>query len=187
MKKTFIFLLALVIALGISLIAAMPVAADPGTTYYVSTTGSDVTGDGSYSKPWATIQHAVDNVSSDDTIMVAPGTYTGAIVDKGVTISGLGPGDSVIDTGVCYNSGCSPAYKTAFRLDAGADGAEIGDFTVNCDVNTSFFFAIFARAVDDVTIDNLEINDTVQGISNWGGSGWEITNNTITDTVASGG
>jgi len=187
MKKTFIFFLALVIALGISLIAAMPVAADPGTTYYVSTTGSDVTGDGSYSKPWATIQHAVDNVSSDDTIMVAPGTYTGAIVDKGVTISGLGPGDSVIDTGVCYNSGCSPAYKTAFRLDAGADGAEIGDFTVNCDVNTSFFFAIFARAVDDVTIDNLEINDTVQGISNWGGSGWEITNNTITDTVASGG
>jgi parallel beta-helix repeat protein len=187
MKKTFIFLLALVMALGISLIATMPVAADPGNTYYVSTTGSDVTGDGSYSNPWATIQHAVDNVSSGDTIMVAPGTYTGAIVDKGVTISGLGPGDSVIDTGVCYNSGCSPAYKTAFRLDAGADGAEISDFTINCDVNTSFFFAVFARAVDDIVIDSLEINDTVQGISNWGGSGWEITNNTITDTVASGG
>ena len=187
MKRTFIILFALALALGISLVATMPVAADPGTTYYVSTTGSDVTGDGSYSNPWATIQHAVDNVSSGDTIMVAPGTYTGAIVDKGVTISGLGPGDSIIDTGVCYNSGCSPAYKTAFRLDAGADGAEISDFTVNCDVNTSFYFAIFARAIDDVTIDSLEINDTVQGISNWGGSGWEITNNTITDTVAAGG
>ena len=187
MKRTFIILFAMALALGLCLVAAMPVTADPGTTYYVSTTGSDVTGDGSYSDPWATIQHAVDNVSSGDTIMVAPGTYTGAIMDKGVTVSGLGPGDSVIDTGVCYNSGCSPAYKTAFRLDAGADGAEISDFTVNCDVNTSFFFAIFARAVDDVTIDNLEINDTVQGISNWGGSGWEITNNTIMDTVASGG
>jgi len=187
MKKTFIFLFALVIVLGVSLVATMPVAADPGATYYVSTTGSDVTGDGSYSDPWGTIQHAVDQVSSGDTIMVAPGTYTGAIVGKDVTISGLGPGDSVIDTGVCYNSGCSPAYKTGFRLDAGADGAEISDFTINCDVNTSFYFAIFARAVDDVTIDNLEINDTVQGISNWGGSGWEITNNTITDTVASGG
>jgi len=187
MKRTFILLLALVMTLGISLVATMPVAADPGTTYYVSTTGSDETGDGSYSDPWGTIQHAVDQVSSGDTIMVAPGEYTGAIVGKNVTISGLGPGDTVITAGVCYNSGCSPAYETAFRLDAGADGAQITDFVVNNNAGANFFFAVFSRAIDDVTIDSLEINDTVQGISNWGGSGWEITNNTITDTVAAGG
>jgi parallel beta-helix repeat protein len=185
MKRTFIILFAMALALGLCLVAAMPVAADPGTTYYVSTTGSDVTGDGSYSNPWATIQHAVDNVSSGDTIMVAPGTYTGAILDKGVTVSGLGPGDSIIDTGVPYKAGSG--LTTAFRLDAGADGAEVSDFTINCDGGTGFYFAIFARVVDDVTIDNLEINDTVQGISNWGGGDWEITSNTITDTVAAGG
>jgi parallel beta-helix repeat protein len=187
MKRIFVIVFALALALGLALVASTPAAADPGTTYYVSTTGSDVTGTGAWDNPWATIQHAVDQVSSGDTIEVASGTYAGAVVDKDVTISGSASGTSTIDTGVCYNSGCSPAYKTAFRLDAGADGAEIGDFTIDCDVNTSFYFGIFARAVDDVTIDSLEINETVQGISNWGGSSWTITNNIITDTVAAGG
>jgi parallel beta-helix repeat protein len=187
MKKILSVLIVLALALAFSIMFTAPVAADPGTTFYVSNTGSDETGTGAWDNPWATIQHAVAQVSSGHTIQVASGTYTGAIVDKDVTILGSTSGTSSIDTGVCYNSGCSPAYKTAFRLDAGADGAEIGDFTINCDVNTSFYFAIFARAVDDVTIDSLEITDTVQGISNWGGSGWEITNNTITDTVAAGG
>jgi len=185
MKKTFTIVIALALAMAFSLVVTAPVAADPGTTYYVSTTGSDETGDGSYSNPWKTIQHAVGQVSSGDTIMVASGTYTGAIVGKNVTISGLGPGDSIIDSGVPYKAGS--ALTTAFRLDEGADGAQISDFVIDCDQSSSFYFAVFSRGIDDVTIDSLEINDTVQGITNWGGSGWEITNNTITDTVAAGG
>ena len=42
---------------------------------YVSTTGSDVTGDGSEGNPYATIQHGINQASGSDTILVAPGTY----------------------------------------------------------------------------------------------------------------
>ncbi|OGN97127.1 MAG: hypothetical protein A2Z77_06130 [Chloroflexi bacterium RBG_13_51_36] len=184
MKRTFV-LFAAVLALSLALIIAVPVAASPGTTYYVSTTGSDETGTGTWWNPWRTIQHAVNQVSSDDTIMVAPGDYAGAVVNKQVVITG-DPGETpVITSGVPYKVG--GAYTTAFRLDAGADGAEITNFTVNNDEGAGFFFAVFARGVNGVTIDDLEVNDTVQGITNWGGSGWTITNNIIADTVAAGG
>jgi len=123
---------------------------------------------------------------SGDTINVAAGTYAGAIVDKGVTISGAPGGASVITSGVPYKVG-GPPYTTAFRLDGGADGAEISNFTINNNQGANFYFAVFARGADNVTIDSLAVNDTVQGITNWGGSGWTITNNTVTDTVAAGG
>jgi parallel beta-helix repeat protein len=168
-KKIFGILLALALTLSVSLVATTPVAA---ATINVP-------------DDYSTIQEAIDAASPGDTISVAAGTYAGAIVNKDVTISGASGGTSVIDTGVPYKDGSS--LTTAFRLDSDADGAEISDFTINCDANTSFYFAIFARAADDVTIDSLQINDTVQGISNWGGSGWTITDNTITDTVAAGG
>src|SRR4030042_814579 len=184
MKRTFV-LFAAVLALSLALIIAVPVAASPGTTYYVSTTGSDETGTGTWWNPWRTIQHAVNQVSSDDTIMVAPGDYAGAVVNKQVVITG-DPGETpVITSGVPYKVG--GAYTTAFRLDAGADGAEITNFTVNNDEGAGFFFAVFARGVNGVTIDDLEVNDTVQGITNWGGSGWAINKQKIADTVAAGG
>jgi len=47
--------------------------------YYVATTGSNTTGDGSAGNPWATIQHAVENVPDDSTILVKSGTYTGRV------------------------------------------------------------------------------------------------------------
>jgi len=70
------------------------IGAPPGarsTDYYVSTTGSDLTGDGSAGNPWATIQHAIAQVSDTDTIHLASGTYveTRQIVIK---ISDTGPG-----------------------------------------------------------------------------------------------
>jgi hypothetical protein len=47
--------------------------------YYVATTGSNTTGDGSAGKPWATIQYAVEHVPDNSTILVQPGTYTGRV------------------------------------------------------------------------------------------------------------
>ena len=52
-------------------------------TYYVATTGSDTTGDGSEGTPWLTITHALTNVVDNDTIIVAAGTYTNDIWDSG--------------------------------------------------------------------------------------------------------
>lgn len=54
------------------------------TTFYVATTGSDTTGDGSVGSPWATLQHASDTIANKldlsgktVTIQVADGTYDG--------------------------------------------------------------------------------------------------------------
>ena len=46
-----------------------------GATYYVATTGNDMTGDGSMGTPWLTIQKAADSVSAGDTVLIMPGTY----------------------------------------------------------------------------------------------------------------
>ena len=179
-RKIFSILFALVLVLTLSLIPAVPAMA--ATDYYVATTGSDTTGDGSQGNPWATIGYAVSQASADDTINVAAGTYAGAVVNEDLNIIGAAGGASVITSGVPYKIGSS--LLTGFRLDAGADGAEIRNFTMNGNYNTAgkFWFAVFARNADSVIVDSLALDDMVQGITNWGGSGWEITNNVIGDT-----
>jgi hypothetical protein len=62
-----------------------------GQSYYVAVDGSDDTGDGSETAPWATITHALDSVPDQSLILVKPGTYTGRIrlrgtFDQGVTV-----------------------------------------------------------------------------------------------------
>ncbi|GAA4496554.1 hypothetical protein GCM10023191_038720 [Actinoallomurus oryzae] len=62
-----------------------PSAGVPGDQYYVATDGDDATGDGSRAHPWATIQHATENVkvaSGGATVHVADGTYRDAVVNK---------------------------------------------------------------------------------------------------------
>lgn len=56
------------------------------TTFYVATTGSDTTGDGTSTKPWLTIQTAWDKINKfyelngyTATINLADGTYSGAL------------------------------------------------------------------------------------------------------------
>ena len=134
----------------------------------------------------STIQDAITAASSGETILVKAGTWVGAVVNKSVKILGgyLG-GESTIISGVPYKLGST--LETAFRLDAGADGAEIRDFTINCNSLANFYFAVFSRGIDDVIVDFLIVNGAVQGITNWGGSNWEITNNLLNRTVAAGG
>jgi len=73
-----------------SLPATTRIALSGNTSYYVATTGSDSTGNGTSGNPWATIQHAVTYIAAlidlrgyTATIYVADGTYT-----QGVVISG---------------------------------------------------------------------------------------------------
>ena len=59
--------------------------------FYVATTGSDATGNGSVSNPWGTIGHAVTSVPDGSTVLVRQGTYTGRVrlagsFAQGVTI-----------------------------------------------------------------------------------------------------
>lgn len=80
--KAKIVYLALALVLVFSLAAAAVVPAGPAlaaTTYHVATTGND--GDaGGAGDPWLTIQHAIDNATSDDTIIVHDGIYTEDLV-----------------------------------------------------------------------------------------------------------
>lgn len=62
-----------------------------GSPFYVAVTGSDSTGDGSGGNPWATIDHALDNVPDGSTILVKPGDYSGRVrldrqFSQGVTV-----------------------------------------------------------------------------------------------------
>ena len=50
-----------------------------GTTYYISPTGNDTTGDGSSGTPWATLDKAFSQMSASDTVKLKDGTYTGAL------------------------------------------------------------------------------------------------------------
>lgn len=59
--------------LTVGVLSGRVLAAD----YYVATYGSDSTGNGSLSTPWATIQYAVGQVPDGSTILLRPGTYTG--------------------------------------------------------------------------------------------------------------
>jgi parallel beta-helix repeat protein len=59
-----------------------------GQTYYVDPGGSDDAGDGSEGDPWETIQHAANQITAGDTVLINPGTYAGGItIDTSGTAS----------------------------------------------------------------------------------------------------
>jgi hypothetical protein len=119
-----------------------------------------------------TIQAAInsDQVTDGDTIVVGPGDHAGALVTKAVEI--IGEDGAVINGGPLHGSGLAQG----FRLLAGSDGAVISHLRFEVDL------AIMnGAAVDDATVTHCTFVNTVQAISNWRGSGWTITHNTITD------
>jgi hypothetical protein len=91
------------------------VAASMAPTVYVSNTGSDVTGNGNWFNPYATITHAIaalDNASYPyGIILLASGTYTEATilfsnVHTVITVCGLDPANPPVVTGaIAYTPG----------------------------------------------------------------------------------
>lgn len=57
---------------------AMPLFAQAGSTFYVSTSGSN-SNSGSYTAPWLTIQHAASTVTAGATVYVEAGTYNESV------------------------------------------------------------------------------------------------------------
>lgn len=125
-----------------------------------------------------TIQEAIDDtgVLDGDTIFVGPGNHFGASITKLVEIKGQG--GAVIDDGPAHSTGQSQG----FRLLAGSDGATISHLTFEVDL------AIMnGEAVNNVTVDHCTFRSAVQAISNWSGSGWQISHNVITDLLTRDG
>lgn len=130
---------------------------------------------------FSTIQGAIDDlgVSDGDTIFVGPGNHFGALVTKEVEIKG--EGGAVINDGPLHPAGLT----MGFRLLAGSDGTTISHLGFD-----GVDLAIMnGEAVSDVTVDHCTFTNTVQAISNWAGSGWQISHNVITDlrTICGGG
>ncbi|MHC4463227.1 MAG: right-handed parallel beta-helix repeat-containing protein [Planctomycetota bacterium] len=119
---------------------------------------------------FSNIQAAIDSpdVLEGHTILVGPGNHAGALVTKAVEIKG--EGGAVINDGPAHGSG----LIQGFRLLADSNGATIShlDFTVDLAIMNG-------AAVDDVTVDHCTFTSPIQGVSNWEGSGWNISHNVI--------
>lgn len=81
-----------------------------GTSFYVTTTGNDSTGNGTAALPWLTIQHAIDYISANidtggftATVNVADGTYTDAVL---VTSSFTGGGTVLLNGNTTTPTNC---------------------------------------------------------------------------------
>ncbi|HUT09072.1 MAG TPA: hypothetical protein VMY42_01120 [Thermoguttaceae bacterium] len=121
---------------------------------------------------FATIQEAIDSddVLDGDTIRVKKGSRAGAEVTKSVNIVGVG--NPVIDSGPMHPAGLS----MGFQLLAGSDGTTISHLSFAVDL------AIMnGAAVNYVTVEHCSFDNTIQAVSNWRGSGWDISHNVITD------
>lgn len=124
-----------------------------------------------------TIQEAIDStdVADGDTILVGPGSHAGALVDRSVVIKGKG--GAVINDGPVYYDG----LIFGFLLLAGSDGTIISHLRFEVD------FPIMGSFVNDVTVKHCTLINPLQGISNWGGSRWQISHNNIVDLRTSDG
>ena len=121
-----------------------------------------------------TIQSAIDSpvVAAGDRVLVGPGTFAGAVINKPLHIQGIG--GAAIITGPLHPAG----LVQGLRLAAGADGTTISH--LHFAVDLAIFTATGDR-VSGVTVTQNTIENPVQGITNWLGSGWEITHNRILD------
>ncbi|MDH4135826.1 MAG: hypothetical protein OEW09_03785 [Anaerolineae bacterium] len=155
MKK----LLFVLVLLALLAVPSTAMAGKPGNVWHVP-------------DDFATIQEAIDStmVFGGDTILVGPGNHAGALVTKAVEIKG--EDGAVIGSGPMHPAGLSQG----FLLLAESDGTVISHlrFTVDLAIMNG-------AAVNDVTVTHCTFVNTIQGVSNWRGSGWEISHNEISD------
>jgi hypothetical protein len=78
-----------IVALMLAWLSWPGASAAQAGTYYVATTGSNTTGNGSPGNPWATITHAVNTVPDGSLILVQPGTYNGEVQLSRAFVSGI--------------------------------------------------------------------------------------------------
>ena len=107
-----------------------------GPVWYVATTGSDETGDGSNDSPFATIQKGIELSSDGDTVLVAPGQYCDAVdfIGKNIVVGShyiIENNESLIDLTILgggnpydYSNNCS-SYFDGVRIINGEDSTAL--------------------------------------------------------------
>ncbi len=103
--------------------------------YYVSTLGSDTTGDGSKDRPWATPQKAASMLTGGETVWVADGTY---VCSTQITITASGADDK---------------HRTVFRSTNLYGAKIINQVPVIGNQLTDQVFSVLANYVDIIGFD----------------------------------
>jgi len=98
------------------------------STYYVATTGSDTTGNGSSLLPYQTIQAAVNQAVAGDLILVGPGTYQDG---EQTTVPVSGKSRVVITKNVTVRS-LQGAQQTIIRGKKNSETLPYGANSVRC-------------------------------------------------------
>ena len=113
-----------------------------GPVWHVATTGSDSTGSGSISSPFATIQKGIDTSSDGDTVLVSPGSYCGSVnfTGKNIVVGShflIDNSEAIIDSTILgpgdyydYNSNCGDSFG-GIQFTGGEDStAHFTGFTI---------------------------------------------------------
>ncbi len=183
-------------------VSAFPIAAahaQPPAIIFVSTSGSDTTGNGSASSPYATISHGVEVAPPGAEVIVMPGTYKEMVsIAKPVyLISASGqPSNTVINA-----AGLLHGIEV---IGAAVNASAIEGFTVE----NAQAQGIFVQDASNVIISNNQVLNNVQsvslvcpfagappgpciledkGIELIGTSGVTVASNTVVGTVGDGG
>ena len=125
-----------------------------GPTWHVSTTGSDVVGDGSEDNPFATIQMAVNNASNSDTVFIGSGLYTENInwsMASNVRLIGTHMDSTIIDGGgldiVIDNS------------DETSHPSEISNLTIQNGITTGKGGGISLKMIGELLLKNIKVDN----------------------------
>jgi hypothetical protein len=132
------------------------------TTYYVATSGSDTSGNGSLMMPWATIEFALGHIPDGATILVRPGTYNGRVrlqrvCTLGCTIRSEVPYQALLrnnDQVVTSFGATSPAAGITF------DGFDVAHVPGTRNPIVFHIDGGGNRAVHDIVIQNNVIHDS---------------------------
>jgi hypothetical protein len=143
---------------GVSSWSAVDSATTEFSSLHVASTGSDTTGDGSASAPFATIQHAIDQAVTGQEVRVAKGTYTvtfpGIEMKEGVSLyGGYEDSSTTWDRDISKNAtiieDTSPAEPTAGDYDYTWSGGTLSHGYNNPTTAVRFFDGITASTVLD--------------------------------------
>ncbi len=160
-----------------------------GPVWHVATTGSDSTGNGTETNPFATIQTAIDSSSDGDTVLVAAGTYVENINYNGKNIV----------VGSLYLTTQDTSYISLTIIDGDSSGsvvtfdngedttAVLSGFTIKDGYATSGG-GIYCLSASP-TLSNMIIRNNTATISLYGGGGgiycWSNSNPSLKNVTIS--